>query len=325
MSKEASVLAKITQDVSVTCDIKQYIVQWLEMLLYEKGFSRHTIVNYGTDLQSFVKFLTAHYGTVIGKNELTNAKLTDFRAFLSQRLLRDISHRSNARAVSTLKSFFEFLQKNNYLDNQEIIQLKAAKYTNTLPKPLSQENATTLSLDSLAIKLSTQEPKWITARNQLIFLLLYGCGLRISEALNLRYTDINNIKDTKFLTIKGKGDKERHVPLLEIIKITIPEYLESCPFTLSGTDYLFLGIQGKPLQAGIVQRNLKTLRNHLGLPQNATPHSLRHSFATHLLANGTNLRIIQELLGHSNLATTQKYTKIEASQLAEIYTKTHPR
>lgn len=300
-------------------DLKEALLSWVKNRLFEKNVSDHTVKNYLHDLKGFFDFQQKHQNSPLKLNDLSTLELRDFRSFLAHRLSNGVSHRSNARATSALKTFFKYLKKNHDLENKDILSLRSAKFLSSLPRPLNTDEAVALTNDSSA---EEQEP-WVEARDQTLFTLLYGCGLRISEALTL---SIDDVKDaTRFLTIKGKGSKERLVPLLPFIVQKIKDYLTKHPQQHCPTAPLFIGKRGGPLNPAVAQRQLRHLRLSMGLPENATPHALRHSFATHLLQNGADLRSIQELLGHSSLSTTQRYTKIDPSHLARIYEKTHPR
>jgi len=303
----------------VTPDLQSVLLSWIKNRIFERRVSAHTVKNYLHDLKSFFEFQKEHHSTPLKIKDLSTLELQDFRSFLAYRLSKGLSHRSNARATSALKTFFKYLKKNHDIENTDIITLRSAKFLNSLPRPLNIDEALALTCDP---SLKEQEP-WIEARDQTLFTLLYGCGLRISEALNLSVNDVKNA--TRFLTIRGKGNKERLIPLLPFITRKIDEYLEKHPQRNCPSAPLFIGKQGGVLNPAVAQRQLRHLRLSLGLPETATPHALRHSFATHLLQNGADLRSIQELLGHSSLSTTQRYTKIDPGHLSRIYEKTHPR
>ncbi len=303
----------------VAPDLREAISLWIKNMVFERRVSDHTVKNYLHDLKSFCVFQRDHRGTALKLNDLSRLDLRDFRSFLANRLGEGGSHRSNARAVSSLKTFFKYLKKHHNIENQAILILKAAKFLDSLPRPLNQDEAIALTSEN---SLEEQEP-WVEARDQALFALLYGCGLRISEALSL---DINGMKEGgRFLTIKGKGKKERLVPLLPQVKERVEDYIQLHPQQHTPSAPLFIGKRGGPLNPAVAQRQLQRLRLSMGLPETATPHALRHSFATHLLQGGADLRSIQELLGHSSLSTTQRYTKIDPSHLAKVYAKTHPR
>lgn len=303
----------------VAPDMQALVESWARQLLFERRLSDHTVKNYLHDLRAFARFQTQHHSGALKAEDLAGLDLRDFRSFLAYRLAEGIGHRSNARAVSSLKTFFKYVKRHHHISNNEILVLRPAKFLDSLPRPLSADEAEALTREA---PLDTQEP-WVDARDQALFALLYGCGLRISEALGLRLEDIKNAE--RFLTIKGKGNKERLVPLLPIVRKKVEGYMAQHPQQHCLNAPLFLGLRGGPLNATVAQRQLQRLRLSMGLPETATPHALRHSFATHLLQEGADLRSIQELLGHSSLSTTQRYTKIDAGHLAAVYARTHPR
>lgn len=294
--------------------------EWVEGLLYEKGASPHTIQGYLLDLKAFLSFLSTHYSHQITIDTLRTLKLQDLRSFLAARVAQGISHRSNARTVSSLRSFFNFLYKKYSLQSEILSHLKTPKYQASLPRPLTSRDAITLTNKS---PVSNRKAPWVDARDQALFALLYGGGLRISEALRLKISEV--ISQNAFIVVQGKGKKQRHVPLLPFVKEKIEEYLQEHPFRHNLEFPLFIGVRGEVLNPGVVQRQMRKQRLEMGLPDNATPHALRHSFATHLLAEGADLRVIQDLLGHSSLSTTQRYTKLETTYLRETYKKTHPQ
>lgn len=300
-------------------DLQRIVTAWQQWLLVEKNVSSHTHSNYQLDLQRFLEFLQGYKGGLITCETLRKLELVDFRAFLAARLQQGVSHRSNTRALSMLRTFYRFLNRRYGVKNNAISLVKSAKFLRSLPRPLSPQEALMVTQE----ESFDAEESWVNARGQALFTLLYGCGLRISEALALRIQDLLNATDT--LQIKGKGNKERLVPLLPQVKAKVLEYIAVHPQKSTSSAPLFIGVKGDRLQANVAQKQLRLLRQQLGLPDTATPHALRHSFATHLLAAGGDLRTIQELLGHASLSTTQHYTKIENSHLAEVYKKSHPR
>lgn len=294
---------------------------FFEQLQVEKGLARQTLVGYGYDLTAFFEFLQQHAGRALTLNQISDVTLSDFRAFLSHRLLAGVGHRSNARAVSMLRTFYFFLKERYGIENKAIALVRTAKFLNALPRPLTTEKAAQL-VESSEILQPAQEP-WISARDQALWALLYGCGLRISEALSLCEADFDDAQQA--VQVMGKGKKQRRVPLLPTVMKAIRDYLQLCPFPLNSYDPIFRGVQGKPLNAAVAQRVMRGLRGVLNLPESATPHALRHSFASHLLQSGADLRAIQDLLGHASLSTTQRYTKVDTTQLAALYQKAHPR
>ena len=298
-------------------DLEYEYNNWLNYLSNIKKLSQNSVVSYKNDLSKFFIFFQDYIEKNIGLKEIESIKISEFRSFLTYRRNSEISSNSIARNISALKSFFRFLIKNNKIKESSVFNLKSPKLKKSLPRPINVD---------LAIKVIKQaeeieDEKWIGLRNKAILILLYGCGLRISEALSLNYDDVQN---EDHILIKGKGEKERIVPMMPYIKKGIENYLEACPKEIISGEALFIGKRFSRLSPRIIQYALEKIRTALSLPETATPHALRHSFATHLLDSGGDLRTIQELLGHSSLSTTQKYTKVETSKLLDIYKKSHP-
>ena len=297
--------------------LKKDFLDWIGNLKNLKGLSENTLSAYQRDVKKFIVFLTNYLGSDPNLVDLSNLTNTNFRGYLAEQKNLGNSNVSIGRQISSLKSFFNYLIRIKKINNSPIITLKGPRHKKSLPRPIMADLAIAVIKEAKNI----DDEKWIGQRNQTILLLLYGCGLRISEALNLNYCDMTT---NDYLVIKGKGNKERIVPVMDYIKNSISDYIKVCPFEFSNEDPLFLGKRMKRLSPRISQYALEKIRVVLSLPETATPHALRHSFATHLLENGGDLRTIQELLGHSSLSTTQRYTKVENSQLLNIYTKTHP-
>jgi len=298
-------------------EIKNLISRWLEYLRSEKRYSAHTLKAYEKDLRYFFSFMNEHTGEEVTLATLTKLQLRDFRSYAAARKSLDAANSSTARNISAIKNFYRFLSREEGLENPAIRALRSPKKDKSLPKALSVEEA---ELAAKNIGEHEKEP-WLKKRDLLLLLLLYGAGLRIAEALSLKRSDIENRES---FTIKGKRGKERLVPVLPIIHTALADYIKSCPVQISSDDYLFIGKRSKRLNPGVFQRHVRVLRNALGLPETVTPHAFRHSFATHLLAAGGDLRSIQELLGHASLSTTQRYTKVDPGRLFEVYSKTHP-
>ncbi len=296
--------------------LSNLVISWKDFLQNEKAFSSHTVNAYETDLRYFILFLNSYLGKEIDLNDLENLKIVDFRAWLSQRKRNELAFSSSSRAIAALKNFFKYLIRFHHFSNKTIFNLRNPKVSPSIPKALN-ENQT-----FMVLKTSEENSSelWIGIRDKALLYLLYGSGLRISEALSLRIKDIS--KD--FIIIKGKGNKERIVPLINEVKDLIIKYLELCPYKFKQESFIFIGKQGKTLNPGVFQRNLRNLRRKYNLPENMTPHTFRHCFATHILANGGDLKSIQDLLGHESLVTTQKYTKVDAQHLLDIYKKSHP-
>lgn len=295
-------------------EIKQLIAQWQSWLLNERRYSPHTLDAYSRDLSGFFDFAAEHLGKVPETADLAKLEVRDFRAYLSQRVARHIDKSSLARELSTLKNFFKWLARYDILRNPALSVIRTPRRAKVLPKALEVND--TFNVIDEAQNLASNS--WQGLRDTAIFTLLYGCGLRISEALSLNVGDIDN---NDFLRIKGKGNKERIVPLLPVVVENINKYLAECPYQPKQGEPLFLGARGDRLVPRIIQRQMQKIRAYLGLPDNLTPHALRHSFATHLLAEGTDLRSIQELLGHASLTTTQRYTDVQIETLKKEYDK----
>ena len=299
-------------------DLQQTLHDWIEWLGVEKNYSKHTLLNYLEDLKSFVQFLQKHLGQQPCLENLGALHSRDFRAFLAHRLQHGIAPSSNARCVSVLRNIFRFIEERHGISNNYIHTLNTGRLQKPLPRPIDAARAQ-LVIDSQYLR---DKPAWVMARDSALFTMLYGCGLRISEALDL------NVKDqplSEQITITGKRNKQRLVPVLPIVRERLQEYLELRPYAATPDSPLFLGERGKRLQPAVAQQQIKFLRQSLGLPDSVTPHSLRHSFATHLLEAGGDLRTIQELLGHASLSSTQRYTQAETSTLHKVYAKAHPR
>ncbi len=299
-------------------DAAEAFAAWRTWLATEKRASRHTLESYSRDIAGFFAFLAMHHGETVGLAELKALRPADFRAWLAARRGEEMSATSNARALSSLRGFFRFLDRNNLAHNPHVATLRTPKLPRALPKPLAVVDAGRVVADIGEL----QEEPWIAARDVAVLTLLYGSGLRIDEALSLN-RDVLPLGET--LTVMGKGRKQRIVPLLPAVRAALEDYVARCPWQPGADGPLFLGARGKRLQAGIVQLQMRKARAALGLPETATPHALRHSFATHLLGAGGDLRALQELLGHVSLSTTQRYTAVDAERLIEVYDKAHPR
>ena len=290
---------------------------WLAGLKHERRVSPHTLRAYGDDVERFLKFLTEHRGGNVVLPTLQKLKPADIRAFLTARRASGLGPRGVQRAVAAIRSFFRYLERENLADGASVRAVKSPKLPRTLPRPLSEIDA------SRAIEEAGVDDKpWIAARNAALITLLYGTGLRISEALSLKCGD-TPLGDT--LTVLGKGKKERAVPVLPAVREAVDSYAKLCPFDQGKNGPLFLSRRGKPMSPRDAQALMQNLRGRLGLSTSATPHALRHSFATHLLQNGGDLRAVQELLGHASLSTTQKYTEVEATRVLAVYDAAHPR
>lgn len=295
----------------VGTEVKDLIHQWQDWLKNERRYSAHTLDAYFRDLSEFFKFFNDEKLSVA---DLGKIDVRGFRGYLSYRAGKYIEKSSIARGISAVKNFFKWLDTNDIVKNSAISVISSPRRPKVLPKAMEIDDAFKFLRESEF----WEKNSWQGLRDKAIFTLLYGCGLRISEALSLNIGDIAN-KD--FIRIKGKGNKTRVVPLLPVIIENINAYLNECPYHLKNGDALFLGARGERLSPRIIQRQMQKIRAYLGLPDNLTPHALRHSFATHLLAEGTDLRSIQELLGHASLTTTQRYTDVQIEKLHKEYEK----
>ena len=289
---------------------------WIGWLEAERRAARHTLLAYARDLAAFLDFLGAHLGDAPDLDDLSRIGIADLRAYLAKRRADGLSAASAARALSAVRSFVGWLERNGRLRNPAFAAVRSPKRRTPLPRPVQPDSALAL------VDHAADAEGWIGLRDTAVLALLYGAGLRIGEALGLTAAQAPS-GDT--LRVHGKGGKERIVPILPAIREAIGDYLAACPFRPAGKQALFVGARGKPLDPAIVQKRVRELRRALGLPESATPHALRHSFATHLLAAGGDLRAIQELLGHASLSTTQIYTGIDSERLLEVYKTAHPR
>ncbi|MBO7537549.1 MAG: tyrosine-type recombinase/integrase [Alphaproteobacteria bacterium] len=301
--------------VRVNEDLQKLVQDWLTQLDVQLCYSEHTIVCYRRDLFDFLNFLNGHENAVIDLEILKNLKLADFRAWFSNRVGKDLSARSNARALSSVKSFFYYLAKLNLLDMKVIDSVRRSKLSKLLPKPIPEDNIMKFLNQEFYFE---NDPQWVTNRDRALYTLLYSTGLRISEALNIKTKDIE-----QEMKIRGKGKKDRVVMLFPITLQRIKTYINTCPYDLND-GFLFLGVKGKKLCASVVDIRLKKLQILNELPEHSSAHAFRHSFATHLVQKGADLRSVQELLGHESLESTQIYTDIDDYNLLKIYEKTHP-
>jgi integrase/recombinase XerC len=298
-------------------DLRAAIASWMNRLAGERRASAHTIAAYGRDLAFFLDFLTVHIGEQPTLAMLSGLAPADFRAFLAHRAAH-VERSSVARGLSVVRGFFRFLERSALVSSPALAVLRAPKLPRTVPKPLSVADAAEM-IEAPSVAAAEV---WQAKRDIAVLTLLYGSGLRISEALGLARAAAPLGAQ---ITITGKGNKQRLVPILPAVREAIAAYLAACPYPLPPDGPLFVGARGGPLSPRIVQRQMETLRRALGLPETATPHALRHSFATHLLAGGGDLRAIQELLGHASLSTTQRYTSVDSARLLDVYEAAHPR
>ena len=304
-------------------DFAQCLSKWQDYLRYEKIVSPHTFRAYLTDTKLFVHFMSEHFSEAISLNLISQINLKDFRSWLARRTIDGKSASTRARNLSGVKNLLRWLDNQGYVHNGSVSTIRSPKLPRTNPKGLYYSQIEKL-LEEIKKPQFIADVKsdWIKARNFSLFMILYGCGLRIDEALSL---DIKDMPRDGVIRVVGKGDKERSVPVLGIVEKALLTYIDLREDGIDPTSPLFIGVRGKRLKQQVAQKVLRDLRHVLELPETATPHALRHSFATHLLENGANLRQIQELLGHASLSTTQRYTDVNAKELMRIHKSAHPR
>lgn len=293
---------------------------WLKSLAGERRLSAATVDAYERDTRQFLQFLTGHCGGAPGIADIRDLRPADLRGFLASRRANGAGARTLGRGLAGVRSLLRFLERQGLVNAAGSAALRAPKQPKSLPKPLTAVDAKRV----VSAGEQLAEEPWIAARNAAVLTLLYGAGLRISEALNLTATELASPDDT-VLRISGKGGKTRLVPVLPVALAAVAEYRRLCPYHLDPNGALFRGARGGKLDPAIIQRDMRKMRSALNLPDTATPHALRHSFATHLLGRGGDLRTIQELLGHASLSTTQIYTGVDTARLLEIYEAAHPR
>jgi integrase/recombinase XerC len=307
--------------ISIAPDVATEIGGWLAYLGAEKRMSPKTLEAYQRDVGQFLAFMADHLGGRPSLKQLAKLSPSDIRAFMAARRSSGAGNRSLMRVLAGTRSFARFLERNGKGKVGALAAVRTPKLPKTLPKPLAASAAKQMTETDL--RAGEAREAWVLARDAAVLALLYGSGLRISEALSLKRRDVAAATDA--LTVVGKGNKTRMVPVLPQVTRLIADYLAICPYALPPDGALFVGAKGGPLSPRIVQLAMARLRGALGLPDSATPHALRHSFATHLLARGGDLRAIQELLGHASLSTTQIYTAVDAERLLDVYASTHPR
>lgn len=314
------------------CDLSQidlalagHQTAWLCHLRSGKRLSDKTLVAYERDAEQFFAFLSKHLGHQVQIADLAELRITDLRAYLAARRSEGLSARSLARCLSGLRSLFTYLRRKHIVDVTAIHALTTPKQPQYLPRPVSVSQAETLLEEAAQPNGETED--WVGQRDVAVLALLYGCGMRISEALALQLGDLPALQQG-LVRVVGKGGKERQVPVLPEVATYVASYVSACPLFSAATDHpalpLFRGVRGGALNPRLVQLAVENLRHRLGLPDSATPHALRHAFATHLLGHGSDLRTIQELLGHASLSTTQIYTHVDTAHLLKVFTKAHP-
>ena len=297
--------------------------RWRVHLAAERQMSPKTREAYERDVRQLLAFLSEHLGAQVTLKQLAELAPADIRAFMAARRDDGISGRSLARGLAGARSFARFLERSGRGRVGALFAVRSPKIAKTLPKPLAVASARQVTQSEIRAG-ENQEP-WILARDAAVLGLLYGSGLRISEALGLKRKDVPALGRGDAITVTGKGNKRRMVPVLKQVLQLVADYVALCPRPLAPDDALFIGAKGGPLSPRIIQLAMAQLRGALGLAETATPHALRHSFATHLLARGGDLRAIQELLGHASLSTTQIYTAVDSERLLEVYRSAHPR
>jgi len=290
---------------------------WLAALAHERRASPHTLRAYGDDVARFLGFQVGHTGGALTQKALARLTPADMRAFITFRRQEGLGPGGVQRALAAVRSFYKFLAKEGILENAAARSIRTPRVRRGLPRPLSVEDA------GRAIQEAGEhDVEWLGARDAALLTLLYGAGLRISEALGLKRGDVP-LGET--LTVIGKGRKERSVPVLPLVATALVDYVGKIPFSGAPSSPLFLSRRGRAMSPREAQGLMQRLRGRLGLPEKATPHALRHSFATHILQGGGDLRSVQELLGHASLSTTQVYTAMDTRQLLETYSRAHPR
>lgn len=304
--------------LAITEGMRARLSEWLDLERALKAASEHTITAYSSDIMGWLAFLAQHQGDGFGPAHIATLTLSDMRAWMAHERGRGVAPRSLARSLSAVKNFTRWMSERDGFDATAILSTRSPKFQRKLPRPLSNEAAT----DMLAtVELQSDEP-WIAARDVAVVTLLYGCGLRISEALSLTGGDV---PIGEMIRIVGKGNKERVIPVLPIARRAVADYARLCPHELLPKEALFRGKRGGALNPRLISKVTEAARMQLGLPATVTPHAMRHSFATHLLNAGGDLRTIQELLGHASLSTTQAYTAVDTARLLQVYEAAHPR
>ncbi len=314
--------AEITARDPAAASLQSHVIAWLAYLSHERRLAANTVEAYGRDLRQFLAFLHERQGAAPDAAGFAAMRPADLRAFLAARRADDIDARSLQRALSALRGFAKFLERAGAGRASAFSALRSPKAGRRLPRPLPIEDARAVA--DVETRAGEARDPWILSRDAAVLALCYGAGLRISEAISILRRDAP-IGEIDQIRILGKGGKIRSAPIIAPVRTAIEDYLARCPWTLKPKGPLFVGAKGGPLSPRIVQLAMERMRGALGLPDSATPHALRHSFATHLLARGGDLRTIQELLGHASLSTTQVYTQVDSARLIEAYRNAHPR
>lgn len=318
VNKKPTSFHELSQLPSISDDTVNALSRWRRYLESERRVSDHTLNAYGRDLGSFILFLGEYKGTVVTLSLLSGLQVRDFRAFMASRRNDGLSPQSTARLLSSVRNFYRYLARAEGIENDAIDAVQSPKKPHRVPRPLTEEAARSV----VEILPDFSDEDWVAARDIAVISLLYGCGLRIGEALGLNKMDQPK-SDT--MRVLGKRNKERVVPVLPAVRHAIDDYIAKCPYQLAEEGPLFVGKRGGRLNPRIIQSTMQKVRIALALPETATPHALRHSFATHLLSRGGDLRTIQELLGHSDLKATQVYTEVDSAQLKRVYDQAFKR
>ncbi len=302
----------------LTDGLRVSVAEWLDLERALKGVSENTITAYRSDVTGWLSFMMHHHGSGFGTGKIAELTISDMRSWMASERARGIGARSLARSLSAVKTFSRWIAERDGFDATGVLSARAPKFGKKLPRPLTPDAAQNMIG---TVELQSAEP-WIAARDMAVLTLLYGCGLRISEALSLtgRAAPLGET-----IRIVGKGNKERLVPVLPVARRAVADYVRECPYDLEDDMALFRGKRGGPLNPRLISKVTEQARMQLGLPSTVTPHAMRHSFATHLLNAGGDLRAIQELLGHASLSTTQAYTAVDTARLLEVYDAAHPR
>ena len=300
--------------------MNEIVGEFIEHLTGTKNYSEHTAMAYETDIRDFLKFYERFAGGNVGLSDMSRADTICFRAYLADRQRRGLAHKSTARALSSLRGFYKYLAKHHGVKNDAIGLISSPKVPRKLSKAIDPTDVANMKT---AIMETEGTDPWVAARDWALVTLIFGCGLRISEALGLKNSDVRGRPD--ILRIVGKGNKERIVPVLPAVYDAIDKYVSVRPFGNAPTDELFRSVRGLPMSPRMAEKVVEKLRHYLQLPDYVTPHALRHTFATALLAGGADLRSLQELLGHASLSTTQLYTKVNMAEISNIYMHAHPR
>ena len=299
--------------------MNEIIAEFIDYLLNTKNYSTHTATAYETDIHEFIKFFARFNGGSVELQDIAKCDTLSFRSWMADRARRELTHKSTARALSSLRTFYKWLARHKNIQNDAITLISAPKVERKLSKAI--ETTDVSDMHDAIRALDANEP-WLAARDWALVVLIFGCGLRISEALSLKNIDIANAPSS--LRIVGKGNKERIIPVLPAVNTAIDKYIKLNPHGHNPDDPLFRSVRGLPMTPRMAEKVVENLRHYLQLPDYVTPHALRHTFATALLAGGADLRSLQELLGHSSLSTTQLYTKVNMAEIMDAYKHAHP-